>query len=465
MPFELEAISDSTTFSLIGVNETGKSNILKALALLEQASVSYPQDFYDTGAPVVIDYIYDASTTNLNGLRESLVKKGAGKDLVNAVKPVEVTVTVSFSNETTPARTKRETIVWTKDNFGKYTEKDGVIVEKHSDDGADFSLSDFCRQYHPTYFYGWTHNITVWKSEDKYLINNEIDLNTFAEKPSDVSVPLFNCFKLAKIDEDSIKTEIGKTLSDPASINNLQKRLSDAVTTHIKEVWPNHPIKVGFQINGGKISFLIEDEKVDYRAKTTSQRSDGFKQFVSFLLTVSADHATEELHRTLLLLDEPETHLHPQAQEFLLDELIDLTNNDFNNIVVFATHSNYMIDKENLQRSLRVTKNGDRTAVNPFSQRVTSYSEVNYEVFSIVTHDYHNELYGYLEDTTPNTLDALEKKLTWKNAKTGRDETVSLQKYIRNHIHHPENTQNKPPSRQQLLQSIKKMRELKYGSE
>jgi len=54
------------------------------------------------------------------------------------------------------------------------------------------------------------------------------------------------------------------------------------------------------------------------------------------LLTISAESATNQLSNSFLLLDEPETHLHPQAQEYLKDELIKITRNDANNIVFFG---------------------------------------------------------------------------------------------------------------------------------
>ncbi|MFZ3071753.1 MAG: AAA family ATPase, partial [Thermodesulfobacteriota bacterium] len=239
--------------------------------------------------------------------------------------------------------------------------------------------------------------------------------------------------------------------------------LGDKVTAHIKKVWPNHPVKIKFQINNFMLSFLVEDEKVKYKSKTTEQRSDGFRQFISFLLTISAESATNQLSNSLLLLDEPETHLHPQAQEYLKDELIKITRNDKNNIVFFATHSNYMIDKDHIERCFRVSKQVNRkTKLEKFEAGQKSYAEVNYEVFDIVSSDYHNELYGFLEDVDKTKLDILQKTKEWKNKKTNKTEDVSLAEYIRHSIHHPENTLNMKFTLEELRESIVKLRELKY---
>ena len=79
-------------------------------------------------------------------------------------------------------------------------------------------------------------------------------------------------------------------------------------------------------------------------------------------------------------------------------------------------------------------------------------------MFDIPTNDYHNELYGYLEREKKEKLEALSRDKTWKNDKNGMVEKVSLAKYIRNSIHHPENTKNKAFSQAELKQSIDVLR-------
>ena len=88
-------------------------------------------------------------------------------------------------------------------------------------------------------------------------------------------------------------------------------------------------------------------------------KNNTFKQFVSFLLTISIENNNDELYKTVLLIDEPEVHLHPPAQISLLNELIKITSNDRNNLLFFATHSNYLIDKTNLDRYFKVFKHNN----------------------------------------------------------------------------------------------------------
>ena len=63
--------------------------------------------------------------------------------------------------------------------------------------------------------------------------------SAFAADPENTSVPLVNCFELAGIGQDDIAAQVAKLKTDPAEINNLQEKLGDKVTTHIKKVWPN----------------------------------------------------------------------------------------------------------------------------------------------------------------------------------------------------------------------------------
>jgi predicted ATP-dependent endonuclease of OLD family len=356
-----------------------------------------------------------------------------------------------------------EIIRFKQNEFPDYTvlEKKVVKIGKNEVNSAPLNLNDFFSEYLYDTFWNYSHVITFWKSSPQYLIIDEIDLANFALDPKKISIPLRNCFILSG--KKKIDKEIAK-LKTPVSIQNLEELLSYKVTSHINKVWPEHPVKIKFKINNGKLTFLVEDKGVRFQNKTTNQRSDGFRQLVSFLLTLSAENESEELSNTILLLDEPETHLHPTAQLNLKDELIKISQNDKNNLVFFATHSNYLIDKKNIERCYKVYKEKNhKTKIERLKPHHSSFSEVNYEVFDISTNDYHTELFGYLEDMEKAKLNALPKTKKWNNQKLGIIEDVSLPRYIRHSIHHPENTKNQKFTDQELKESIDIMRKLKYG--
>lgn len=460
--FVIEEVAGSHSYSLIGTNESGKTSFLNAVALIDEDGVVFPKDFYDDTQPIEVCLTYELNDSNKRSVIATLTQQGFGKEVTSHVAISKVEVCARFDPTVSTTKISYENIYFKKSIFSDLT-FDGIkaIKKDTSLKENDFDLNEYFRLHHKQYFWKIAHYVTFWKSDPKHLITNEINLESFALDPENTSIPLYNCFNLAGIKD--ITKEVAKIKTDQASTNNLQEKLSDKVTDHIKKVWPNHPVKIKFQINNMLLSFLIEDEKVRYKSKTTLQRSDGFRQFISFLLTISAESSTNKLSRSLLLLDEPETHLHPKAQEYLKDELIKITKNKENNIVFFATHSNYMIDKDQMGRSYRVIKQGNiKTKIEKIKSASSSYAEVNYEVFDILSSDYHNELYGYLEDIDKTKLDAIPKTKTWINTKTGATGPVSICAYIRHSIHHPENTRNSKYTNDELEESVKIMRDIKY---
>src|SRR3989338_7169519 len=342
--FDIEKVADSYTFSLIGINEAGKRSFLKAISLVDddKEKAVFPKDFFNESKPIKISLSYQLDSQEEKELKKTLAEKGLEKDVLSEIEVENINVCATFEPKVEATRKVFDEITFKKKGFPDYTLVEGKPVKKDPQQTQeDLDIEKFFEMNLSQYFYKNSQHIIFWKSDSKHLIDEQINLDTFAADPDNVSVPLTNCFALAGIDD--IPAEVAKLKTDHAEINNLQEKLGDKVTAHIKKVWPNHPVKIKFQINSLMLSFLVEDDRVKYKAKTSTQRSDGFRQFISFLLTISAESATNQLENSILLLDEPETHLHPQAQEYLKDELIRITSNEENNTVFFATHSNYMI--------------------------------------------------------------------------------------------------------------------------
>src|SRR5690606_38211876 len=122
-------------------------------------------------------------------------------------------------------------------SFSDYTYKNSSIVKKEIETDPDFVFNNFVDENDSSAFWTWTHKIILWRSTPEYLILDSIDLIKFGENPIEVSVPLMNCFKLIGINDEKIKDTISK-LNTPIALHNLQNKLSDDVTAHIKKVWP-----------------------------------------------------------------------------------------------------------------------------------------------------------------------------------------------------------------------------------
>lgn len=443
--FGIDQLDDGTfTYGLIGVNEAGKSTILKAMALKDGLKnekgemLPLQKDFKDRSKLIEIEYFYVLTKSDVKECNEHL-SATLPDNSFGSLNFNEVKLAVSFD--------------YSNPNQAQYKiEIDDVSVEDLAIETIKTKLTPLILQK--------SHKSIFWTAEDRYLIAQPINLSQFSVSPDTISIPLKNCFSLVGItSQEDIQSRLN-LITESAECELLEKNLGDEVTRHIRRAWPNHPIKITFKMSDGLMNFHVHDLGTRGKAKTADQRSDGFKQFISFLLTISAQNRTDELMDSILLLDEPETHLHPQAQEALLQELIKITQNERNNIVFFATHSNYMIDKSDLSRNYRVFKDSEKktemekTEKNRFDKKSSTYASVTYEVFDIPSTDYHNELYSRLheeyQDSNPNDQERSrilnfdenffqrEKKLKADKPWRKTSNRATLPTYIRNCIHHPD---------------------------
>lgn len=459
--FEISEIDNSKTYGLLGINESGKSSFLKGLSLIDKKDLKFNQDFYDDRNPIIVKMKYHISSEEIEEIKLDLFEE-IDQDILDSFNINQIEIEIKYSADVNLSKNITEKIVFERDNFEEYTFISNKVVKIDPDEKGQepFSFSNYFLKQAPDYFYKRSHDVIFWESSPEYLMLDEIDLNIFSKDPEKVSIPLYNCFLISGIEKDEIASTISNLNNAPA-ITNLQAKLSDSITQYINLVWPEHPISFNFNINGNKITLLVEDNGVLYQSKTTSQRSDGFKQFVSFLLTVSAEKKSLKLENSILLIDEPETHLHPPAQINLLNELINITKNS-SNICFFATHSNYLIDKDSLSRNFKITKENNKTTkIEQIPEKSTTFSEVNFEVFNILTTDYHNELYGYIIFEDKNEINKLPKIKSWINSKDKTEKEVSLSEYIRHSIHHPENNLNIKYTQDELKESILLLRDIK----
>ena len=452
--------SSDATFGLLGLNEVGKSNILNSIFLMDSSQNIMDSDFRNRNLPIEVIFKYQAEPAN-----------ESDDFIIGCIRNVEKIK--DRESDAAPATTSSGNI-----NFaGAMDVVQLKLIIKSEDKKKELYLAHMGYEIVAlnmdlnSHFY----QPVFWAAEPKYLISKSVDLESFAGSPESVSIPLRNCFLLAG--KNDIKSCIAELKNEPAEIDFLCKTLGHAVTEHINSVWPGHAISIKFNINNNAITFLVDDDSAGGKAKTVGQRSDGFRQFISFLLTVSAANKNKELSKTILLLDEPETHLHPSAQELLLNELIKISENDRSNIVLFATHSNHMIDKKSISRYFKVTKENDVTGLSGVTLTIPTYASVAYDVFGVGGVDYFCELFSRIHELYLIELengvgigrgDSIKNfDLNFIKDKTsllleypckGQANQVTMVTYVRNCIHHP-NAGN-VLKEDELKQSILLMKEI-----
>lgn len=177
----------------------------------------------------------------------------------------------------------------------------------------------------------------------------------------------------------------------------------------------------------------------------------------------------------ILMLDEPETWLHPSAQLKLGEALSKIGEQEQ---VFIITHSPYLIRKFNSQNHLLtvLSGHGEKREVHPhtkfglFGQGEPTWGEINYRAFEVCSNDFHNELFGHIQlhldsqkdggrSTPQKDVDkyfvqqGISQTKRWK-LPSGDEHDATLPMYIRNAIHHPENSMNPDFTEDELRQSI-----------
>lgn len=103
----------------------------------------------------------------------------------------------------------------------------------------------------------------------------------------------------------------------------------------------------------------------------------------------------------LFFLDEPETFLHPQAQNKLLEALIKLSQKSQ---IFITTHSPYLLRNFNSKKhrlcifshAVNSSSFSECTSLNTFPIISPTWGEINYFAFGVTSIEFHNELFGSL---------------------------------------------------------------------
>jgi len=373
--FDIKKYGDSYTTMFLGINESGKSNILEAISFLDTPEKEFDYNTIhnqkdNDNNPIDLWFYLDFE--NQNTYLAEIKKKIENGSILNfeigdVVKNVylqknekEFSDSIEFKlkkltkNLFIKKITKNETIdgqVKIIDSFeiskkndeeNTYEELTEEVFKKYFED----EITNLIKKYVPS--------VSFWKPSEKYLIS-EVDLNTFKDDVNS-NIPLKNIFALAGITKsEEIKTKI-EDMSNTSLRRGLASNLSKETTSYVKKIW-KHKINIDIEItDSNKCNVSIKDDGVNNENTfhQMSVRSEGFKQFISLILSLSIE--TKKLGKTnnLILIDEPEAHLHPSGIRDLREELLEIGKNNY---LFVSTHSPFLVDRKNKERNIIIKKN------------------------------------------------------------------------------------------------------------
>ena len=216
--------------------------------------------------------------------------------------------------------------------------------------------------------------VIKWEyNKAKHDLPTHLDKNTFVSDPN-TCIPLKNMFLLSGIQETDIGKEISEKSNSYNSYKNLLETVNKKTNEYIKKSWKEFTdVKLQLRSDGSNIVIGIEDSMNTFDFQ---QRSDGFRRLISFLLLMSVEEQISEKQQKLILIDEPEVGLHPSSAKDLRNKLIKLGKNSW---VVYATHSISMIDTENIENNLIVSRDKENTTIQSAKEDGTSPAEMVYQ--------------------------------------------------------------------------------------
>jgi|GEM_PF-6132510 len=230
--------------------------------------------------------------------------------------------------------------------------------------------------------------VVFWENKDIYILNSETLFKDIHAKSSleEISRPLINLFRIGIGIKSlaELKIKINEISQNPNFRSQLNKTMDRKVNDYLKNVWPEYDQSLNISLENDRIRVEIYDDKCRNASfYNMEDRSQGAKTFLSFLFTIGAEAKHGIINNSILLLDEPESHLHPSGVRYLLSELKKIA--DKGNQVIYATHSPYMIDREHYERHFITSKDKEKTKVEPscidrvgiFTQEEVLYSTLD----------------------------------------------------------------------------------------
>ena len=201
---------------------------------------------------------------------------------------------------------------------------------------------------------------------------------------------------------------------------------------------------------------FFADKKENNQLINLNMLGSGYEMIFALIYTYYL--SLQSGKQLILLIDEPELHLHPALQAEFVEFLLSISKE----VQIILTSQSPLFVKQLLGNSNVIiyiiqTDDEDVPTLVTMAKGILPYisaNEVNYLAFKLATEEYHNELYGNLQEKSEKyyiiEFDKWlneEKKIPldkeWQREKNGEPSesiaNVTLQTFIRNKIHHPEN--------------------------
>jgi len=319
--YELSLMLNPRVNVLIGANESGKTNILKALEGFRH------------------DVVFDSSLTCQYSNHYYMGKCPE--------------VTVEFAGITKENRRNLTRISEVfKDVESFQVRRDGETVKDYhliiGDSEVDSVDIKSLLQVLPKIVY--FSNIQ--------LLKNKVDYDSLVSDSTEFATEK-NLIKIGGIENYDLLFE------DSSRGRRATEEASRIITEQIRRVWSQEPsIEIKISVNGRVLYIDFSDATTVL--DTPESRSLGFRWYLSFYVNFITQAFEGRTNEYVLMIDEPGIHLHPSGQKDLIKVFEDLS---LKNQLIYTTHSPFLIERKHPERVLLVYKDKIGSKVDAKSYR------------------------------------------------------------------------------------------------
>ena len=365
LEFDIKKVGNSYTTIFVGINESGKSNILEAFSYFK---VPADDNFeFDTlsnqknETAKYVDFFYHLEFENINTYSD-IIKNYIEFDGEFDFEIYDVVKNVYLGCDETEFESGYRFLINLQKKELFFNKKTEDTLEILTENDETNSLKKLTNEEFRKFFEdkiieiieAFEPKVSCWTPLDTHLLS-DVNLNDW-KNDINLNNPLKNIFTLAGFNDNAKILEQVDRITNSQKRSKLVSKLNDALNDYLGKVW-KHKIDTVIEITEtGLFSLSFKDTGEDNKHDRFSinERSEGAKHFLSLILSLSLESQSNTRKNELILIDEPEIHLHPSGIRDLSKELLKIGEKNY---VFVATHSPFLIDRKNKERHCIITKN------------------------------------------------------------------------------------------------------------
>ena len=384
LEIQLTGSPSGPIFTLVGLNESGKTTVLEAIGYFEANEEHlehlYKQEFRHADVHDLIpmkkkanfnDAIRISATLILSSSDKQEISRFARDTISYAIDPSSISNTITITNELrfSDSNYKGTNNLWalTLRGIPKHGRKKRNLID--FDKNKWLKVIGFIRDklptilYFPTFLFEFPSRIYLQPSSDETSSNIY-----YREIIQDILDSLNDDLDTQK---HIVERALDGSYVNRRNLDSVLTKMGNVVTKTIFERWnevfdrriPRKDIVVTYDIEDAGaesipkiyLQLIIKDGDSLY---LISERSLGFRWFFCFLLFTQFRQHREPTVNTLFLFDEPASNLHSKAQTQLIRSFSRITESTGK--IIYSTHSHYMINPSWLENAYIVYNKGLR---------------------------------------------------------------------------------------------------------